>query len=142
SLREHPLAGTIGLENADREVTARLARESDVVATRRPDRRRVMAFAEADALGDPAICGHHIDLLAAATVAFKTDAGAVRRVAGRRVDRRRIGKTRSLLRTQIHHEQIRVAALLQAHDHALAIGRKARREGHAGEITDDLALSC
>ena len=33
------------------------------------------------------------------------------------------------------------AALLQAHDHALAVGREARREGHAGEIADDLALA-
>ena len=45
------------------------------------------------------------------------------------------------LRAQIHHEQVGVAALLQAHDHALAVRREARRERHAGEIADDLALA-
>ena len=45
------------------------------------------------------------------------------------------------LRAQVHHEDVGVAALLQAHDHALAVGREARREGHAGEIADDLALA-
>ena len=39
------------------------------------------------------------------------------------------------------HEQIGVAALLQAHDDPLAVGREPRREGHAGEIADDLALA-
>ena len=32
-------------------------------------------------------------------------------------------------------------ALRQRHDDLLPIGRKARREGHAGEIADDLALA-
>ena len=45
------------------------------------------------------------------------------------------------LRAQIEHEEVGVAALLQAHDHALAVGRKARREAHVGEIADDLALA-
>ena len=45
------------------------------------------------------------------------------------------------LRAQIHHEQIGIAALLQAHDHALAVGREARRERHAREVADDLALA-
>ena len=31
--------------------------------------------------------------------------------------------------------------MLQAHDHLLARGRETRREGHAGEVADDLALS-
>src|SRR5207342_2258876 len=104
SLREHALAGTVGLENADRKITARLTGEGDVVAARRPDRRRMLTFAKADALCRPTICRHHIDLLAAATVAFEADAGAVRRVAGRRVNRWSIGETGGLLRAQVHHE--------------------------------------
>ena len=65
---------------------------------------------------------------------------AVRRIGRRGVDRRRVGQPRGRLRAQVHHEQVGVAALLQAHDHALAVRREARRERHAGEIADDLAL--
>src|SRR5215813_10982654 len=100
-----------------------------------------MAFAKADALGRPAVCGHHIDLLAAAAVAFEANTGTVRRIARRRIDRRGIGETGGLFRTQIHDEQIRVATLLKTHDHPLPVRRETRREGHAGKITDDLALS-
>ncbi len=46
-----------------------------------------------------------------------------------------------VLGAQIHHEQIGVGALLQAHDDALAIRREPRRKRHAGEIADDLALA-
>src|SRR6266852_3337456 len=37
---EHALARSVGLEDADAESAARLAGEGDVVAARRPDRRR------------------------------------------------------------------------------------------------------
>src|SRR4029079_1880593 len=135
------LARTVGFENTNREVTARLAREGDVIPARAADRGRVMALAKADGLRQPTVCRHHIDLLAAATVAFEADARTVRRVAGRRIDRRGIGETRGLLRTQVHHKQVGVAALLQAHDHPLPVGREPRSKGHAREIADDLALS-
>ena len=45
------------------------------------------------------------------------------------------------LRGQVHDEQVGVAALLQAHDHPLAVRREPRREAHAGEVADDLALA-
>ena len=83
---------------------------------------------------------HHVDLLRAAAIAFEADARAVRRVGRRGVDRRAGGQLDLLLGAQIEHEQIGVAALLQAHDHALAVGRKPRREAHVGEIADHLAL--
>ena len=65
---------------------------------------------------------------------------AVGRIGRRGIDRRRIGQPRGRLRAQVHHEQVRIAALLQAHDDALAVRREPRRERHAGEIADDLAL--
>ena len=51
------------------------------------------------------------------------------------------GELDLLLGAQVEHEQVGVAALLQAHDHALAVGREARREGHVREIADHLALA-
>ena len=53
----------------------------------------------------------------------------------------RIGEARCRLGAQIHHEKIRIAALLQAHDHALTVRRKSRREAHAGKVADDFALA-
>jgi len=103
------------------EAAAQLAGEGDVVAARRPYRRRVMSLAEADALRRSAASRHHVDLLGAAAVALEADVAAVRRVARGGVDRRRVGEPRGLLRAQIHHEQIGIVALLQAHDHALAV---------------------
>src|SRR5665647_961118 len=100
----------------------------------------MMALAEADALRRAAGRRHHIDLLAAAAVALEADVLAVRRIARAGVDRRRVGQPRGLLRAQIHHEQIGIGTLLQAHDDALAVGREARRKGHAREVADDLAL--
>ncbi|OIQ72070.1 hypothetical protein GALL_463070 [mine drainage metagenome] len=84
---------------------------------------------------------HHINLRLPAPVGFKTDAGSIRRIGRRGIDRRGIGEAGGRFRPQIHHEQVRIAALLQAHDHPLAVGRKARRERHARKIADDLALS-
>ncbi len=49
---------------------------------------------------------------------------------------------RRRLRPQIHDEQVGIAALLQAHDDTLAIRRETRRERHAREVADDLALAC
>src|SRR5207248_5422063 len=98
-------------------------------------------LAERDALRRSAGRRHHIDLRLAATIGFETNASAVRRVGWRGIDRRRIGETRGRLRAQIHHEQVGIAALLQAHDDTLAIRREARRERHAGKIADDLALA-
>src|SRR5207237_5827145 len=94
-----------------------------------------------DALPISAIGRHHIDLRLAAAIALETGLIAVRRVAWRGVDRRRVGEPRGGARAQIHHKQIGVAALLQAQDDALAVGREARRERHAREIADDLALT-
>ena len=42
---------------------------------------------------------------------------------------------------QIHGEDVGIAVVAQqAHDHLLAIGREARRKGHAGKIADQFAL--
>src|SRR5665647_2810049 len=81
ALGEDALARAVGLENADGESTAQLAGEGDVVAARRPYRRRVMSLAEADALRRAAAGRHHVDLLGAAAVALEADVAAVRRVA-------------------------------------------------------------
>ncbi len=52
----------------------------------------------------------------------------------------RVGQPRGRLGAQVHHEQVGIAAALQAEDHALAVGREAWAEAHAGKIADDLAL--
>ncbi len=84
---------------------------------------------------------HHIDLRLATAVGFETYASPIGRIGRRGIDRRSVGEARGRLRTQIHHEQVRIAALLQAHDHALAIRRETRRERHAGKIADDFAFA-
>src|SRR6185437_5987329 len=58
TLRQDALARAVRLQYADRKLPIGLAGESDVVAARRPHRRRVMSLAEADALRRPAGCGH------------------------------------------------------------------------------------
>ena len=116
-------------------------RERDGIAARRPYRRRIGAAAEADALRHSAAGGHHVDLLRAAAIGFKTDLRAVGRIARRRIDRRRVGQPCHRLGAQVHHEQVGIAALLQAHDDPLTVRREPRREAHAREIADDLPLS-
>src|SRR3569833_2111734 len=138
---EHALARTVRLENADRELAARLPRERDVIAARRPHRSRVPAFAERDALRLAATRRHHVDLRGAAAIALEADVLAVGRIARRGIDRRRVGQPRRLLRAQVHREQVGIAALLQAHDHALAVRREARRKRQAREVADNLALT-
>src|SRR5262249_34273515 len=81
------------------------------------------------------------DLLRAVAVRFEGDLAAVRRVARTRVDGVAWRELSTLTGAQIHLVDRRVAAVLQTHDHALPIGREARREGHAGEIADRLALT-
>src|SRR5262249_58701471 len=96
--------------------------EGDVVAAGRPHWRRVDAIAEADALRWAAIRPHDVDLLFSAAVGLKADARPVWREGGRGIDRESIGQARGRLRAQVHQEDVGIAALLQAHDHALAVG--------------------
>src|SRR5262249_31580101 len=96
---------------------------------------------ETDALCRTAIRAHDIDLLTPAAIGLEADARAIGRERRRRVDGGRVSETRRRLRTEIHQKDIRVAALLQAHDYALPVGRKTRRESHARKVPDDLALS-
>src|SRR3954469_4707827 len=62
------LARAVRLHDADGEFAAADLGEGDVVALRRPYRRRVGAFAETDALRAAALRAHDVDLLRAATV--------------------------------------------------------------------------
>src|SRR5581483_2017993 len=48
-------------------------------------------------------------------VELETGACPCRGVAGRGIDRLRVGEARGLLGAPIHHEQVGIAALLQAH---------------------------
>src|SRR6185437_8658626 len=95
-LRENALARAVRLENADRKLPVGLAGEGDVIAARRPHRRRVMALAEADALRRAAAGRHHINLLRTAAIALEADLAVVRRVARRGIDGRRVGQPRRL----------------------------------------------
>src|SRR5262249_54400540 len=134
------LARTVGFKNTDGKITARLARKRNVIAARGPNRRRVVSFAETDALCRPAGRGHHVNLLAATAIAFETDAGAIRRITWRSVDRRRVGEACGLLGSQVHHKQVGIASLLKTHDDALTVRGKSRGEGHARKIADDFPL--
>src|SRR6266571_5610917 len=140
TVSEDAFAGSIWFHNADRESPLRLLGECDVVAARRPDRGRIGTIVEADALRRATVGAHDIDLLTPAAIGLEADTRAVGRERRRRIDGSRICEARGGLRAQIHQEDIRVAALLQAHDHALSVRRKARREGHARKVPDDLAL--
>src|SRR6185312_5025891 len=122
SLGEQAFARAVGLENAYRKITPRLSGKRDVVAAWRPHRRRVMSLAKADSCCRSAGCRHHVNLLRAAAVALEADATTIGRITGCGVNRRRIGETRGLLRPQVHHKQVGIATLLQAHDDALAVG--------------------
>src|SRR5262249_23502941 len=136
---ENALARSVRAHDADGEPALRLLGEGDIVAARRPYRRRIGALAEADALRLAAVRRRDVDLLLCGGVRLEADARAVGRIGGRGVDDLRIGQARRRFRAQVHHEQIGVAAALQTEDHALAVRREARAEGHAGEVADDLA---
>src|SRR5262249_60348673 len=84
---------------------------------------------------------HDVDLRPTAPVGLETDAAAVWGVAWRGIDGVGVGKPRGGLGTQIHEEQVRIAALLQAHDYALTIRGEPRRECHAGEVADNFPRS-
>src|SRR6185436_16642495 len=77
ALGQDPLAGSIRLHDADGEPARHLFGEGDVVAARRPYRRRVRAVAEADALRLAAVRAHDVDLLLSAAVRLEADAHAV-----------------------------------------------------------------
>ena len=66
---------------------------------------------------------------------------AVRRVARRGVDRGPEVSWVSAWNADRCTNRLELLSILQAHDHALAIGRKARGEAHVREIADDLALA-
>src|ERR1700692_3865038 len=80
ALGQNPLAGAVWPHDTDGKPALRLLGEGDVVAARRPYRRRVGAVAEADALRLAAVRRHHVDLLLSAAVGLERDAGAVRRI--------------------------------------------------------------
>ena len=46
----------------------------------------------------------------------------------------------ALPRAQIHRVDVGVAVIGEAHDHLVAVGREARREGHAGKVAQQLLL--
>src|SRR5262249_15957085 len=77
ALGQNPLARSVRAHDSDRKPAFGLLGEGDVVAARRPHRRRVGAVAEADALRLAAARGHDVDLLLAAAIGFERDAGAV-----------------------------------------------------------------
>ena len=75
-------------------------------------------------------------------IAFKYDLAAVGRIARACVDTVRLRQAAGLTRPQVHLVNAALAVgRTKTHDHALAVGRKARRERHAGKIPDDFALS-
>ena len=53
----------------------------------------------------------------------------------------RLGQTSRLAAAQVHLDDRGRPALADAHDDALAVRREARREGHAGEVADQLSLA-
>src|SRR5262249_51322130 len=154
ALGENALARSVRAHDADGEPALRLLGEGDIVAARRPYRRRIGALAEADALRLAAVRRHDVDLLLSAAIGLEADARAVGRIGGRGVDdvwcrnwappanRNWRGRLETLgcFRAQVRHKQIGIAAALQTEDHALAVRREARAEGHAGEVADDFAL--
>src|SRR5262249_60875908 len=80
ALGEQPLALPVRLDHADAEGAAAALGERDIVAARRPHRRRIRAFAEADALGPAAGRPHDVDLLGAAALGLEAAARRVRRI--------------------------------------------------------------
>src|SRR5262249_12377652 len=74
TVSENALAGSIRPHDTDCEAPLRLFGERDVVAARRPDRCRVSALVETDALCRTAIRAHDIDLLTPAATALEADA--------------------------------------------------------------------
>src|SRR4029077_4620410 len=80
SLREEALARAVGLENADREITAGLSRKRVMIAAWRQARRRVMSPAEVDSGCRSAARWHDVDLLRAAAVALEADATSIGRI--------------------------------------------------------------
>src|SRR3954451_1126433 len=97
ALGEDALALAVRPHGADGEAALAELGESDQIAARRPDRCRIGAVAEADALGALPVRTHHINLLRAAAVAFEANARAVRRVGRRGVDRWTGGELNPLL---------------------------------------------
>src|SRR5262249_53561151 len=73
---KNALARSVRAHDADGELALRLLGEGDIVAARRPYRRRIRALAEADALRLAAIRRHDVDLLLSAAVRLEADARA------------------------------------------------------------------
>src|SRR5262249_33346630 len=119
ALGQNSLAGAVRPHDTDGEPALRLLGERDVVTARRPYWRRVSAIAEADALRLAAVRRHHVDLLLSAAVGLERDAGAVWRIGRCGIDHLRVSQPGRRLRAQVHHEQVRIAAALQAENHAL-----------------------
>src|SRR5206468_11945904 len=110
------------------ESAARLLREGNHISTRAPDRRPVLAAAEADAVCIGAVGVHDVDLLGAAAIGFERDLRAVWRVGGRGVNRGIVGETGDAARAQVHYVDVRIAALLKTHHDLVAVRREARTE--------------
>src|SRR6266704_2162088 len=81
ALGEDPLVAAVYAHDADGEAALVLLGERDRVAARRPHRRGVGTFAEADALRPAAVGGHDVDLRAPAAIGFEADAVALGRIA-------------------------------------------------------------
>ena len=76
AIGEQAFAGAIWTHRANAKVTSD-AGEGNQVSARAPFRRRIAAGTKADAALIAAVGVHHIDLLAARTVAFKYDLAAI-----------------------------------------------------------------
>src|ERR1700737_5452572 len=69
---ENPLTRAVGLHDADGKLSAALFGKGDVVAPRRPDRRRIVALPEGYTLRGSARRRHHINLRLSTAVGFET----------------------------------------------------------------------
>src|SRR5471030_2512194 len=138
---QHALATAIGPHDADPEAAGHDLGEGDIIAARRPDWRGIAAVAEADALLAAAARAHDIELLGATTVGVEHDLGAIVGVGRRGIDRRRGREPARTAAAYAHFIEAGPAAFRQAHRHPRAVRREARRETHAGEIAEKLALA-
>src|SRR5690606_5403831 len=128
---EQPFVAAVRGHYADAEVAGDLGK-GDEVAARAPFRSRVATAAETDAPLVRTIGVHHIELLAARTIAFEDDARPVRRIAAADIDARRSGEALRL--TAVHRDAIDVGIAADRHriEDVAAVGREARRPGLVG----------
>src|SRR6185312_12856165 len=90
-----------------------------------------------------AVGTHHVERLRSVAVALENDLRSVGRIAWARVDARGLGESPRLARPEVHF--INAGAAVggsKTHDPFFPVGRETGREGHSGEIPDELGPAC